>query len=215
LAAEEFANGLGAGGDVALIALANALGTVAAGEAVGHFAPQGVCQRPGSRERPLAGRRFHQQARRYRRESGGIDKVGKIGAAFAGEAQADGFEQFLHAAGGVAFGEEGDGVEVIGRGGMVDDAGAVGHELAVANAADHVGAGTAGGEDGGQAHEVLSNVSLYPGGLRGLRLLLFSSLKRRFTIGAQDAILPHTCIGRFGTFGRLGIWQDLASWYIW
>jgi hypothetical protein len=67
-------------------------------------------------------------------------------ATFAGETRAaDGFEEFLRAAGGMAFGEEGDGIEVIGRGGVVDDAGGVGHERVVANAAGcHVDAGTAG-----------------------------------------------------------------------
>ncbi len=63
---------------------------------------------------------------------------------FAEEAQADGFEEFRDAACGVAFGEEDDWIEVIGRSGMVDDTGGVGHELVVANAAGgHVGAGTA------------------------------------------------------------------------
>jgi len=47
---------------------------------------------------------------------------------------------------------------------VVDDAGEVGHELVGAGAAGgRVGAGTADGEDGGQAHEVLGRLSLYGG----------------------------------------------------
>jgi hypothetical protein len=76
---------------------------------------------------------------------------GRDFAAFSGKAEKDGFEQLFHAAGGIAPGEEGCGVEIVGGRGAVDDAGKIGHELVVADGSgQHVGTGTAGGEDGGE-----------------------------------------------------------------
>lgn len=73
--------------------------------------------------------------------------------AAAGDAEGDGLEQLFHAAGGIAFGEECGGVEVVGGGGAVDDTGEVGHKFVVANGAgEHVGAWAAGVEDGRQTH---------------------------------------------------------------
>src|SRR5437870_109325 len=54
-------------------------------------------------------------------------------AAFAGQTQADGFEQFLHAARWVALGKEGGGVEVVDRRGAIDDTRKICHEFVIAD----------------------------------------------------------------------------------
>ena len=52
-------------------------------------------------------------------------------AAFSGKAQANRFEQLLHASRGVALGEESSGIQVVFRRGIVHDPRQVRHELVV------------------------------------------------------------------------------------
>ncbi len=54
------------------------------------------------------------------------------------------FQEFLHAACGIAFGEERGGIEVVGGGGSIHYAGQICHEFVVADASRfHIGAGPA------------------------------------------------------------------------
>ena len=84
-------------------------------------------------------------------------------AALAGEAQADGLEQFLDAPCRIGVSEEQRRVKVVLQRRAIDDLRQVGHELFVAgSAAQHVRAGFAGVEDrrGGHGHRVHAETRL-------------------------------------------------------